>query len=92
MQTKLRTLDISANMIEEIEGVVHLTELEEFWASNNKIATLRALDTQLAPLKKLETVYLEGNPCQTNDMAGYRRKVILALPQLKQVDATYVKL
>jgi len=59
-------------------------------ASGNKIANLRALDTQLAPLKKLETVYLEGNPCQQNDMSGYRRKIILALPQVKQIDATYV--
>ncbi|OCF37236.1 enzyme regulator [Kwoniella heveanensis BCC8398] len=86
--TKLRTLDIGNNMIEEIEGVSHLTDLEEFWASNNKIQNLRALDTQLRPLANLETVYLEGNPCQLNDMAGYRRKVILALPQVKQVDAT----
>jgi protein phosphatase 1 regulatory subunit 7 len=59
-------------------------------ASGNQIKTLRALDSQLAPLKKLETVYLEGNPCQKNDMTGYRRKIILALPQVKQIDATYV--
>jgi protein phosphatase 1 regulatory subunit 7 len=59
-----------------------------FQASGNKIASLRALDTQLAHLQNLETVYLEGNPCQTNDMAGYRRKVMLALPQVKQIDAT----
>jgi protein phosphatase 1 regulatory subunit 7 len=57
-------------------------------ASGNKIQNLRALDSQLAPLKKLETVYLEGNPCQLNDMTGYRRKIILALPQVKQIDAT----
>jgi len=57
-------------------------------ASGNKIANLRALDTQLAPLKKLETVYLEHNPCQKDDMSGYRRKIILALPQIKQIDAT----
>jgi len=57
-------------------------------ASGNKIANLRALDSQLAVLPKLETVYLEGNPCQTNDRSGYRRKIILALPQVKQIDAT----
>lgn len=57
-------------------------------ANNNQISSLRALDTQLRPLAKLETVYLEGNPVQMSDMAGYRRKVILALPQVKQVDAT----
>ncbi|WWC62657.1 uncharacterized protein I303_105254 [Kwoniella dejecticola CBS 10117] len=86
--TKLKTLDIGNNMIEEIEGVSHLSELEEFWASYNQIPNLQALDSQLAPLKNLETVYLEGNPCQKNDMAGYRRKIILALPQIKQIDAT----
>ncbi|WWC88628.1 uncharacterized protein L201_003541 [Kwoniella dendrophila CBS 6074] len=85
---KLKTLDIGNNMIEEIEGVSHLSELEEFWASYNKIPNLHSLDKQLRPLKNLETVYLEGNPCQLNDMTGYRRKIILALPQIKQVDAT----
>ncbi|KAK8858646.1 hypothetical protein IAR55_002875 [Kwoniella newhampshirensis] len=85
---KLKTLDIGNNMIEEIEGVSHLVDLEEFWASYNKIANLRALDTQLRPLENLETVYLEGNPCQKDDMANYRRKVMLALPQISQIDAT----
>lgn len=60
-------------------------------ASGNKISNLRALDTQLAHLSKLETVYLEHNPCQRNDITGYRRKIMLALPQLKQIDATYVR-
>ncbi|WWC96181.1 hypothetical protein V866_003048 [Kwoniella sp. B9012] len=86
--TKLKTLDIGNNMIEEIEGISHLSELEEFWASYNKIPNLQSLDKQLRPLPNLETVYLEGNPCQLNDMAGYRRKIILALPQIKQIDAT----
>ncbi|CAD6584562.1 MAG: hypothetical protein TREMPRED_003863 [Tremellales sp. Tagirdzhanova-0007] len=90
--TKLRTLDVGNNTISEIENISHLTQLEEFWASNNQIESVRALDTQLAHLANLDTVYLEGNPCQTNDMSGYRRKVILALPRVKQVDATYVKL
>lgn len=75
-------------MIEKIENISHLTELEEFWASNNKIPHLHDLESQLGGLKKLETVYLEGNPCHTNDRSGYRRKVILTLPHIKQVDAT----
>ncbi|ORX37337.1 hypothetical protein BD324DRAFT_579925 [Kockovaella imperatae] len=85
---KLRTLDVGNNMISTIENISHLSALEEFWASYNEIADLRALDTQLAHLEHLETVYLEGNPCQMKDMTGYRRKVILALPQVKQIDAT----
>lgn len=89
---KLRVLDIGNNMIEKIENISHLTQLEEFWASYNKFADLRDLDSQLAVLPNLETVYLEGNPCHTNDRTGYRRKVILALPKIKQVDATYVRM
>lgn len=38
----------------------------------------------------LETVYLEGNPAQKKEGTGYRRKVQLALPQIQQLDATYV--
>lgn len=87
-QKKLRTLDVGNNAISKIENIAHLAELEEFWASGNQIPDLRDLDSQLAHLANLETVYLEGNPCQTNDPTGYRRKVILALPQVKQVDAT----
>jgi hypothetical protein len=42
-------------MIAAIEGISHLTELEEFWASYNQISDLRALDKQLRPLPNLET-------------------------------------
>ena len=51
---------------------------------------IRALERELGKMTTLETIYLEGNPCQRNDQGGYRRKVILALPQVTQVDATYV--
>jgi len=57
-------------------------------ASYNKIPDLQDLDNELAVLPNLETVYLEGNPCQLKDRTGYRRKVILALPNIQQVDAT----
>lgn len=79
---------MTSNEITEVEGISHLTDLEEFWASGNKIADLRSVEQQLAQLPNLETVYLEGNPCQTDDRANYRRKVMLALPQVKQIDAT----
>jgi len=55
--------------------------------SGNKIPDLSALDIELRPIKTLETLYLEMNPCQENDRTGYRRKVMLALPQLIQIDA-----
>lgn len=36
----------------------------------------------------LETVYFEANPLQTAGRATYRNKVRLALPQIKQIDAS----
>ena len=43
---------------------------------------------ELTKLPSLETVYLERNPLQTNDQGAYRRKILLALPKLLQLDAT----
>ncbi|KAL5526892.1 SDS22 [Sanghuangporus sanghuang] len=88
---KLRMLDVGNNFIEKIENLEELENLEEFWASNNKITTLLDLAPQLRRKKALETVYLEGNPVQRTEGAAYRRKISLALPQLKQIDATFVK-
>jgi hypothetical protein len=58
--------------------------------NNNKIPDLRALEPQLKNMASLETIYLEGNPCQQTEGASYRRKIMLALPQVKQIDATFV--
>lgn len=56
--------------------------------NGNQVPDLHSLESELGSMKCLETLYLEGNPCQKNDMTGYRRKIMLALPQLKQIDAT----
>jgi protein phosphatase 1 regulatory subunit 7 len=56
--------------------------------NGNQIPDLQALEPHLGKLGSLETLYLEANPCQINDMTGYRRKIMLSLPQLKQIDAT----
>ena len=58
--------------------------------NNNKIESLQSLESQLKHIKTLETVYLEQNPVQRKEGANYRRKIILALPQISQLDATYV--
>jgi len=88
---KLRTLDVGNNRIQILENVSHLSALQELWLNDNAIPHLHSVPAQLANLKNLQTVYLEGNPCQKTDMANYRRKLILALPQVVQIDATYVK-
>jgi protein phosphatase 1 regulatory subunit 7 len=58
--------------------------------NGNEIPDLLSLEKELGSLSSLTTIYLEANPCQLNDMSAYRRKVMLALPQLKQIDATWV--
>lgn len=90
---KLTTLDVGANMIEKVENVGHLSLLQEFWANDNKITDLNGLDKELGETKMpaLETVYLEGNPGMRKEGAAYRRKLKLLLPQLKQIDATFIR-
>lgn len=89
--TKLRVLDISSNQIGKLENVSHLAQLEEFWASSNQLADFRDVERELGGKIKLETVYFEANPLQINGPVVYRNKVKLALPQVKQIDATFVR-
>lgn len=88
---QLTTLDVSNNFIPAVENISHLINLEELWMNSNKISDLRWLDAQLCCIQTLRTLYLEANPCQTSDKTSYRRKIMLALPQLTQIDATYVR-
>ncbi|CCF53620.1 hypothetical protein NDA11_006114 [Ustilago hordei] len=91
--TKLTVLDVGGNMIEKVENVRHLEKMEEFWANDNKIADINGLDQELGEgrMPRLETVYLEGNPGMRKEGAAYRRKVMLMLPQVRQIDATFVR-
>ncbi|KAL2112734.1 hypothetical protein VUR80DRAFT_6616 [Thermomyces stellatus] len=89
--TKLRILEISNNKITSLEGLGPLTELEELWASYNLLADFAEVERVLKDKKELSTVYFEGNPLQTRGPALYRNKVRLALPQVAQIDATFVK-
>lgn len=86
--TKLRVLDISSNQISHLENIGHLKGLEELWASSNKLADFREVERELADKENLETVYFEMNPLQLTGPAVYRNKVRLALPQVKQIDAS----
>ncbi|KKZ65922.1 adenylate cyclase [[Emmonsia] crescens] len=89
--TNLRVLDISNNQISKLENLAHLSHLEEFWASNNQFASFDEVERELRDKEELKTVYFEGNPLQTKSPALYRNKVRLALPQIQQIDATYVR-
>ncbi|KAH7884510.1 hypothetical protein F5I97DRAFT_1890018 [Phlebopus sp. FC_14] len=88
---QLKTLDLGMNFIRTIENISHLTLLEELWLNGNKIPDLGALEAQLKQITSLQTIYLEGNPCQEREGASYRRKIMLYLPQLRQIDATFAK-
>ncbi|KAL8863353.1 MAG: hypothetical protein Q9178_000033 [Gyalolechia marmorata] len=89
---RLRVLDISSNQIPHLANLKHLECLEELWASSNELSSFEEVEKELADKKELNTVYFEGNPLQTKSPALYRNKVRLALPQIKQIDATFVRL
>ena len=84
----LRMIDISSNQITQLSNLQHLEHLEEVWASSNQLASFDEVERELADKKELTTVYFEGNPLQTKSPALYRNKVRLALPQVKQIDAS----
>ena len=81
-------IDISSNQISQLTNLKHLEHLEEFWASSNQLSSFDEVEKELADKKELTTVYFEGNPLQTKSPALYRNKVRLALPQIKQIDAS----
>jgi protein phosphatase 1 regulatory subunit 7 len=91
MQLRLRILDISNNQIAKLEGLKQLQDLEELWANHNELALFTEMEAELGGLAKLETVYFEGNPLETSHKTQYRLKIKLALPQIKQIDATAVR-
>lgn len=84
----LRVIDISSNQISQLTNLKHLDHLEEVWASSNQLSSFDEIEKELADKKELTTVYFEGNPLQTKSPALYRNKVRLALPQIKQIDAS----
>ena len=87
----LRVLDISNNKISHLENLSHLKNLEELWASSNLLSSFAEVEAELGGIEGLETVYFEGNPLQLSGPAVYRNKVRLALPQIKQIDASESK-
>ncbi|KAJ5893382.1 Leucine rich repeats (2 copies) [Penicillium taxi] len=89
--TTLRILDFSNNQVSHLEHLSTLKNLEELWGSNNQLASFEEVERELKDKEKLQTVYFEGNPLQTNGPAVYRNKVRLTLPQIVQIDATYVR-
>lgn len=89
---KLRVLDVSNNEIAHLSGLKDTTpELEELWASNNKLESFEEVEKELGGKEKLETVYFEGNPLQRKQPVLYRGKVRMALPRVRQIDAVILR-
>ncbi|KAL3472919.1 hypothetical protein BJX99DRAFT_249324 [Aspergillus californicus] len=89
--TALRVLDFSNNQVSKLAHLSHLTVLEELWASNNQLTSFDEVEHELRDKENLQTVYFEGNPLQTKGPVVYRNKVRLAIPQIMQIDATFVR-
>ncbi|KAI8961972.1 protein phosphatases PP1 regulatory subunit sds22 [Daldinia sp. FL1419] len=87
----LTIIDISNNTIQSLKGLSNLKNIEEVWASYNQLSDFADVERGLADKENLTTVYFEGNPLQLKQPALYRNKVRLALPQVQQIDATFVK-
>ncbi|OQE39217.1 hypothetical protein PENCOP_c007G08178 [Penicillium coprophilum] len=87
----LRVLDFSNNQVSHLEHLSSLKNLEELWGSNNQLSSFEEVERELKDKEKLQTVYFEGNPLQLNGPAVYRNKVRLALPNIQQIDATFVR-
>ncbi|KAJ1670373.1 protein phosphatase regulatory subunit Sds22 [Coemansia sp. RSA 25] len=86
--TRLTILDVTSNRLAQLSGIGHLERLEDLWASGNQLDSFENVERTCAPLQELRTVYFEFNPLQRAQPANYRRKLMLALPQLTQIDAT----
>lgn len=88
----LNTIDISDNQIEHLTGLSKLAELEELWASNNKLADFEEIARALEDKMNLTTVYFEGNPIQSDNRPEYRIKLKTMLPGIIQIDAAVLRL
>lgn len=86
--TSLCVIDISSNPIEHLTDISPLVQLKEFWASNCKLENFAEVERELGGCEELETVYFEGNPLERRGPVLYRNKVKLALPRVKQIDAS----
>jgi protein phosphatase 1 regulatory subunit 7 len=86
--TNLRVIDISSNPITKLEALDAQEKLEELWASNCRFDSFEDVEKQLGGKQELKTVYFEGNPLQLRQPVQYRGKMRLALPRIRQIDAS----
>ncbi|CAF0916619.1 unnamed protein product [Didymodactylos carnosus] len=83
---KLSLLDLGQNKVEHLDNLIHLTDLNELWINDNKLNSMDEL-TKIESMLQLKCIYLEHNPAFRFE-ENYRAKVLLKLPQLRQLNAT----
>ena len=97
---ELEVLDLQHNLITVVDNVAHLSKLTDLWIGSNKVGLPAAhslhslqiedLPSTLAELRRLpalRTLYTQMNPFAADEPA-YRRKCIMALPQITRLDHT----
>ncbi|XP_021927882.1 protein tilB homolog isoform X3 [Zootermopsis nevadensis] len=85
---KLEYLNLALNNIERIENLEGCESLQKLDLTVNFVGEL----TSVQSLKNnihLQSLYLTGNPCA--DFKGYRKYVIVTLPQLKILDGQEIE-
>jgi cilla- and flagella-associated protein len=83
----LNTLDLSDNLIKNLENLDNQLHLEELWLTNNKVEMFSELD-YLKKLPSLKTIYLER--CPVYFYPDYKVKILEICPGIKQIDALIV--
>jgi Leucine-rich repeat (LRR) protein len=82
MNVNLVFLALHNNQIKKIEGLVHLRRLAFLDLSGNLIEEVPEIKTCL-PCENLMILKLHGNPMDT---LTYRKRVVLAMPKLEELD------
>lgn len=85
---KLEYLNLALNNIERIENLEGCESLQKLDLTVNFVGELTSVQT-LKNNIHLESLYLTGNPC--TDFIGYRKYVIVTLPQLNSLDGQNIE-
>ncbi|GFG29354.1 hypothetical protein Cfor_10214 [Coptotermes formosanus] len=85
---KLEYLNLALNNVERIENLEGCESLKKLDLTVNFIGELTGVET-LKNNIHLEALYLTGNPC--TNFEGYRKYVIVTLPQLKNLDGQEIE-
>ena len=83
---KLEIFDIAVNEIQVIEGLDAFADtLEEFWVNTNKISEWSSLEYLGKTMKKLNNLYIAGNPVHSRGQE-FKDKLKESVPCLKELE------